>query len=100
LGIFRLLANNAARDLQPLASAMLSDPVLNRTLIPAGYVRFALAEDDYDPICFDLNRFADGDCAIVRLEHESILMHDSIGVYNTIFPTFRELVRAVVQSGN
>jgi hypothetical protein len=98
LGVFRLLPNEPASDLQPLADAMFADPVLNNTFLPARYVRFALAVDAYDPICFDLNRMAHGDCPIVRLEHESILMHDTIGACDTLFATFRECVLAVIDS--
>ena len=100
LGACRLLANELATDLQPLANSMLIDPLLNQTLVPAHYVRFATATENYDPICFDLNRYAGDDCPIVRLDHESILMHESIGNTKTIFETFRELVVTVVQSSN
>lgn len=98
LRLLRLLPNEPASDLRPLAAAMFADPVLNNALVPAGYVRFAMAADDYDPICFDLNRPVGDDCPIIRLEHESILMHDRIGAHSTIFPTLRELMLAVIHS--
>ena len=98
---FRLLPNPPAADLRPLAEEMFADPVLNNTLLPAGFVRFALAPNEcYDPICFDLNRFAKGDCPIVRINHESVLMHDTLGEIDTIFGSFRELVNAVVAMKN
>jgi hypothetical protein len=76
---------------------MFSDPVLTQTLIPNRYIRFALAPDSsYDPVCFDLNRFNNNDCPIVRIEHESVLMHETIGDVATLFDTFRDLVIAVV----
>ena len=97
LHLFRLLGNPPATDLQPLSNLMFSDPVLTQTLVPKGYIRFGLAPNSsYDPICFDLNRFDSDDCPIVRLEHESILMHDTIGDVTTLFDTFRDLVFAVV----
>ena len=97
LGLCRLLPNLPANDLQPLADAMFADPVLNNTLIPNGFSRFALAPNEcYDPICFDLNRFTNGDCPVVRLNHESILMHDTIGDVTTVFGSFRELMHAVL----
>lgn len=71
---------------------------MNATLIPARYIRFAVATDSYDPICFDLNHAMDGDCPIIRLEHESILVHDSIGESDTVFTTFRKLITAVINS--
>lgn len=97
LQLCRLLPNLPADDLKPLADAMFDDPVLNATLIPNGFSRFALAPNEcYDPICFDLNRFANDDCPVVRLNHESILMHSTVGEVTTVFGSFRELVHAVL----
>jgi len=96
IGVCCLLPNQPADDLQPLADSMFGDPVLNNTLIPNGFARFALAANDYAPICFDLNRSVNGDCPIVRLNHESILMHDSIGNVTTVFDAFRGLMQAVL----
>jgi hypothetical protein len=98
LGVIRLLPNVRADDLRPLAAEMFADPVLNATLLPANYVRFALAADCYDSICFDLNRFNNGDCPVVRIEHESILMCDKIGTCATMFDTFRDLIVWVINS--
>jgi len=100
LRLLRLLPNEPAGDLQPLAGAMFADPVLSHALLPARYVRFALAADNYDAICFDLNHLAGGDCPIVRFEHESILRHDSVGKHRTLFRSFRELVLAVIQAAD
>ncbi|QDT10609.1 hypothetical protein [Planctomycetes bacterium K23_9] len=96
LHIVRLLGNPPGDGLEPLANQMTSDPVIQNTLGPKGYVRFALAPDCYDPICFDLNRVANDDCPIVRLSHEPILMRDKIGDVSTVFNTFRDLVYAVL----
>lgn len=96
LQVVRLFENPPATDLKPLYDRMFADRVLNNTLIPARYVRFALAPNDYDPICFDLNHYQNGDCPIVRFEHESILCHDKIGDSQQIFPSFRKLMQAVV----
>ena len=99
LGVCRLIANPPANDLQPLADSMYSDPVMNNTLLPAGFVRFALAANEcYDPICFDLSRMVDGDCPIVRMNHESILMNDAVGEITTVSESFRKLVVAVIES--
>ena len=100
LGLCRLLPNKPANDLKSLAEAMFTDPVLNETLIPARLARFALGSENYDPICFDLNQWdsATNDCPIVRLNHESILMHGELGDVETLFGSFRELVIAVINS--
>ena len=97
IGVCHLLPNLPGDDLGPLGDSMFADPVLNNTLIPNGFSRFATAPNACcDPICFDLNRFANDDCPVVRLNHESILMHDTLGDVETVFGSFRELVHAVL----
>ncbi|MEM9413006.1 MAG: hypothetical protein AAGA30_17990 [Planctomycetota bacterium] len=101
LGICRLLENPPAADLQPLADAMFRDPIITNTLLPAGFVRFALAPNEcYDPVCFDLSRMQDDDCPIVRMNHEVILIHQVIGEVTTLYGSFRELVIAVIESSS
>ena len=98
LRLFCLFANPPSLDLKPLADAMFGDHVLNNTLLPGRYVRFAQAANgSYDPICFDLNRMVGGDCPIVRISHESVLMHNEIGIPVTVFPSFRTLVLNVIE---
>jgi hypothetical protein len=100
LRVCRLFANPPAADLVALSNAMFADPVINNTLFPSRLVRFALASNCcYDPICFDLTRFDGDDCPIVRLEHESILMHDRIGKRETVFDSFRDFVLTVIDLG-
>ena len=101
IGVCRLLCNLPADNLQPLAASMFADPILNNTLIPNGFARFALAPNEcYDPICFDLNRFTNDDCPVVRLNHESIVTHDTIGDVVTVFGSFRELIHGVLAIEN
>jgi len=97
LRVCRLFENPPAADLVTLSNAMFADPAINNTLLPLRLVRFALAPDCcYDPICFDLSAFVGDDCPIVRLEHESILMHNRIGKRETIFDSFRDLMLTVI----
>jgi len=101
LRVCRLLENPPGDDLQladgMFDDGMFADPVMNDTLLPAGFARFAKApEMCYDPICFDLNRMVNGDCPIMRFEHESILMYDKIGDHEQIFDSFGELMVAVL----
>ena len=97
LSICRLFSNPPVGDVAELSNAMFADPVLNDILLPVGLVRFALASDGcYDPVCFDLNRSAGGDCPVVRLTHESILTHGRIGGRDDIFDSFRDLALAIV----
>ena len=100
LRMCRLFANPPAPDFLDLSTAMFADPVLNNTLLPLRLVRFALASDCcYDPICFDLSAFDGDDCPVVRLEHESILMHDRVGKREILFDSFRDLLRTVIDLG-
>ncbi|MFC1759443.1 hypothetical protein ACFL2H_11865 [Planctomycetota bacterium] len=93
-----LFANPPGPDLQALFDQMYADPVLNYTLNPAGFVRFAMAASGcYDPVCFDLNQYHDGECPIVRFEHESILCFDKIGESEQIFSSFREMMESEIR---
>ena len=92
-----LLENPPGDDLQSLSMELVAEHGMNDTLLPAGFVRFGMAPDSCcDPVCFDLNRLAGGDCPIMRFEHESILMYDKIGDREQIFDSFRELMVAVL----
>lgn len=80
---------------------MFADPVLNNTLVPNSFVLFGLAPNEcFDPICFDLNRSANADCPVVRLNHEYVLCNDTLGEVETDFDTFRELMLAVLAIEN
>jgi hypothetical protein len=70
----RLLAN-LPPGLRGLTASITNDPALFETLVPAGFVQFGKGWDmDYDPVCFDLHgRQADGDCRVVKFDHEEIL---------------------------
>ncbi|GAB5405954.1 MAG: hypothetical protein Aurels2KO_41850 [Aureliella sp.] len=99
LVVCRLLPNPPATDLLPLAESIYADPVLNNSLLSAGLVRFALAPGGcYDPICFDLSRMVRGDCPVVRIDHESVLMHNTVRTVATVFGSFRSLVVDVIES--
>lgn len=94
----RLLANLPDGTLKPLRDNMLKDRVLNAVLIPQGFIRFAMGPDtNYDPVCFDTRRRGnDGDCPIVRIEHESVLCNDRIGDSWELYPSFKALVYSAI----
>ena len=101
IGVARLLPNLPAENLQPLADSMFADPVLNNTLVSKKLVRFAMAPNYcYDPICFDLNRFSNADCPVVRINHESVLSNGTVGEVEAIFDSFRDLMLAVLAIEN
>jgi hypothetical protein len=67
-------------------------------LIPAGFVQFGKGPDfDYDPVCFDLtHRVTDGDCRIVKFDHEEILCNYRLVEVGELAPSFRRLVELVI----
>jgi len=101
LGEFRLLPNFPPA-LDGLVSAIQNDAFMFRVLSSHKLVQFGKGPDvDYDPVCFDLNqRSADGDCAIVKADHEEILIHERLRVVGVLASSFRELVRRTIASGN
>jgi hypothetical protein len=88
-----LLANPPGPTLDGLAGAILGDPVLIATLLPAGLIPFGrVSGGGYDPMCFDLNSRKRGECPIIQVEHEAVLCHDRIGTTWPRYASFRDLV--------
>jgi hypothetical protein len=103
----RLKGNGPGPDLSDLTGELFADPAFNEILIPQGFLPFAFgAERDewsYDPVCFDLNGLnADGDCRILRFEHESILSCGKVGEVRTLWPSLNAWMADTVEaeSGN
>src|SRR5262249_54015417 len=71
---FRLLPN-CPPAFEGLVKAIKADSVMYRVLTTGGFIQFGRGPDvEYDPLCFDTKRrLADGDCPIVRFDHEEIL---------------------------
>jgi len=97
LGTFRLLPNYPPSP-DGLIKTLQSDAVMFRVLSGHRLVQFGRGPDiDYDPVCFDLNeQSADGDCAIVKADHEEILNHERPRIVGVLAGSFRELVRQTV----
>jgi len=98
LGLFALLPNMPSEGLEGSIGPQCGDPILNAVLIPRGFVQFAKAPgDNYDPVCFDLNRpTKHGDYPVVRFEHETILCEEKLGDRDTICPSFRSAMIEIV----
>lgn len=89
--------NTPADSLMPLLKAITGDRILTEVLLPQGFIPFGKAAEAYDPICFDTRRRGpDGDCPIVRFEHESILCNGQIGESWIVAGSFRILVERVI----
>jgi hypothetical protein len=94
-GNVRLFSNPPESSFVTLTSQTFSDPVFNGHLIANGYVPFGLDLNNYDPVCFDTNELLfDGDCRIVKFEHEAMLSFDRIGESWILWPSCRAMMNA------
>lgn len=102
LGRYRLLANKFALDLSPLSGCIRKAEGFFSTLTSNGYWQFGKAEnDDFDPVCFDFrHRQKNGDCRIVRIDHEDIMRRYLIREVEELAPNFRSLVLGTIQRAN
>jgi hypothetical protein len=98
LGRLRLL-ENLPPALQGLTRAITADAFLFRVLTQGRFVPFGKGPDyDYDPVCFDLSRRdAEGDCPIVKFDHEEILIKERLVVVKELAPSFRELMNVIIE---
>ena len=97
LGQYRLLPNFPP-PLDGLVKVITNDSFMFDVLSPHNLVQFGQGPDvDYDPVCFDLHRrSADGDCAIVKADHEEILNRERLRIVAVLAGSFRELVRDTI----
>ena len=96
-----LLANPPGPTLAPLFAKITADRIFVEVLFPLGLVPFAKASGGcYDPVCFDTKRRGDdGDCPVVRIEHEAVLCDGRVGDQWEVAKSFRSLVEAVIAKG-
>jgi hypothetical protein len=101
LGSFRLLANPPGSDLNGLFNEMSKDRFLWDALLKDGFVRFGKGPDiDYDPVCFDIGaRRKNGDCRIVKIDHEEILCNSRVKVITEVATSFGKLVTLTIEAG-
>jgi len=89
----RLFANPPGPTLEPFDRKIFNDTVFHQHLIAAGFVLFGLDINNYDPICFDTNQpLWDGDCMVVKFEHEAMLSFDRIGEPWVLWPSCRAMM--------
>jgi hypothetical protein len=94
LGFYRLLANPQGDNLSGFVQQISKDPALWKCLKGEGYIQFGKGPDmNYDPVCFDIkSRRKNGDCRIVRIDHEEILSNDRVKVTSELAPSFEQLM--------
>jgi hypothetical protein len=93
------LLENLPPDLQSLTTAITADAFLFRVLAERGFLQFGKGADyDYDPVRFDLSRRdAQGDCPVVKFDHEEILIRERLVVVNELAASFRELMNIIIE---
>jgi hypothetical protein len=89
-----LLANTGQSLYNELSTAVFRDRILSQTLLKNGFVQFARpSSGDYDPVCFDFNRPDErGECPVVRIDHEGILLKSAAEITEEIAPSFADLL--------
>jgi hypothetical protein len=100
LHAFTLLVNPLGPNLSRFFGQISKDPGLRAALIPAGYIRFGRGADmDFDPVCFDIrSRRKNGDCRVVKIDHEEILCNNRVKVVSELAKGFEELVHKTIES--
>jgi hypothetical protein len=95
-----LLGNTGQSLYNEMSDVILRDRALADGLVAQGYIQIARPCDgDYDPICFDLNRRgADGECPLVRIDHEKSLRDIRPVVAEQIASSFAAFVETVLAS--
>jgi hypothetical protein len=53
---------------------------------------------NYDRVCLDLNRLKSGDCPVVQLDHEAILLKEKIKIVTELAPSYKKLISNVLTS--
>jgi hypothetical protein len=94
LRIYSLFANPPGPDLAGFVEQMTRDTFLWKCLKREGYIQFGKGpHTNYDPVCFDIkSRRKNGDCRIVRIDHEEILCNDRVKVIEELAPSFEQLM--------
>lgn len=76
-----------------------TDYILTKMLHDSGYIQFARPFEfaNHDAICFDTRRrIKSGECPVVWIDHEGILIRDKIIVHKQVAESFAALVQAFV----
>lgn len=97
-----LLANTGQDIYHEMTQTMINDRVMSKALLRKGYAQFARPNTgDYDPVCFDLGkRNRQGECPIVRIHHEDILIRSRARIVEEVAPSFQDFVKNYLESGS
>jgi hypothetical protein len=94
VGKVTLFGNVDGKSYDDLVVASVRDEILSSVARANGFLQIGRPETgSYDPVCFDgRHRTKKGEAGIVRLDHEEILINDSIRVLEVIATSFLELL--------
>jgi hypothetical protein len=97
-GSLILLANTGQPLYNELSTAIVRDRILSQTLLKNGYAQFARpCSGDYDPVCFDFNRISEsGECPVVRIDHERILLKSVAEISEEMAPSFADMLERFI----
>ncbi|HEY7689073.1 MAG TPA: hypothetical protein VH835_10285 [Dongiaceae bacterium] len=100
-GPLSFLGNSGTDDEHDFPAAVLDDRLMWKSMLDAGFVQFARpAGGSYDAICFDARSPQhNGEFSILRLDHESVLGKQRIGISKKIAQSFLALVESLLASG-
>jgi len=89
-----LFGNLDGKAADEFVVAAVKDPIISSVTRRSGFIQIGRpASGAYDPICFDLrSRSKTGEAAIVRLDHEEILIANSIRIVATAADSFLDLL--------
>ncbi len=97
VGILSFYPNPPGKGFEGLRQAIFEDKNLSQICLENGYIPFGRGPNFvYDPICFEVGKSKEP--RIVRLEHESILIHSKIHRPIEIASNFRDLISKVLSS--
>lgn len=98
VGGLELFGNMGTDDLDEMSIAIFQDAIIAEGTMRAGYIQFARPDTgSYDPICFDARRTVNNrEFAIVRLDHEELLLNDRIHVSGKVADSFYQFACSVV----
>jgi len=79
--------------------ALFSDKLIFETCTANLYLPIGQPEGgNYDRLCLDLNRTKHGDCPIVQLDHEAILLNEKIEIVAELAPSYKKLITTVLDN--
>ncbi len=84
-----------------LMRQIIQDGAYTGIMFAKGYMQFGTgAGVNYDPVCFDISRRRKGgDCPIVQLDHEGIIIKDRVVRVGELARSFRALVWQTIEDG-